>query len=136
VTVGQLQSASGETAGLFTSTDGTNWIARNCGASGNLVGVTHGDGQASQFVAVGTGDLILGSTLSFTTPLSYSPLTGAQLPIFDLPFGRVISIQFSSDLVNWSLLINFFLSRNTPSMLLSNPAATNHAQGFYSISLR
>jgi hypothetical protein len=123
-------------ADVLTSADGTNWIARNCGAWSNLVGVTYGDGEVSQFVAVGTQDLIVEATFSVTTPFSYSPLTGAQLPIFDLPFGRIISIQSSSDLVNWSLLTNFFLSRNTPSLLISDPSTTNHSQGFYSIGFR
>ncbi len=136
VVVGQLQGPSGETAGLFTSTDGTNWVARDCGAWGNLVGVTYGSGEVSQFVAVGTQDLILGATLSVTTPISYSPLTGAQLPIMDLPFGRIISVQFSSDLANWSPLTNFFLSRNAPGLMVSDPSATNRSRGFYSIGLR
>jgi hypothetical protein len=136
VVVGQLQGAGGETAGVFTSTDGTNWVARNCGAWGNLVGVTYGNGEVSQFVAVGTQGLILGATFSVAAPLSYSQPTGAQLPIFDLPFGRIIGVRFSSDLVNWSLLTNFFLSRNAPSLLFSDPAATNYSRGFYSISLQ
>jgi hypothetical protein len=136
VAVGPLQGTSGETAGLFTSTDGTNWVARNCGAWGSLVGVTYGDGEVSQFVAVGTEDLILGATFSVTTPLSYSPQTGAQFPIFDLPFGRIISVRFSSDLLKWTLLTNFFLDRDMPSVMFSDPSATTYSQGFYSIGLR
>lgn len=136
VAVGQLQAATAETAGLFTSTDGANWVARNCGAWGNLVSVTYGEGNVSQFIAVGTQDLILGATTSLTTPLSYSPFTGAQFPVLNLPFGRIISVHFSSDLANWSLLTNFFLSRKTPSVLINDLTATNHSRGFYSLGLR
>lgn len=136
VAVGPLQPTSGETAALLTSTDGTNWVARNGGAWGTLVGVTYANGEVSQFVAVGAPDLILGATCSVTTPFSYSPLTGAQFSIFDLPFGRIIKVQFSSDLLNWTTLTNFILGRNKPGFTFSDPSATNYAQGFYSIGLR
>jgi hypothetical protein len=64
-----------------------------------------------------------------------SPLTGAQLPIFNLPFGRVFTVHFSSELVNWSVLTNAAIGRTKPAFLINDPFATNHSSGFYSISL-
>jgi hypothetical protein len=136
VAVGQLQSATLETAALLTSADGTHWTLRDCGAFGNLVAVAYGSSDVSQFLAVGGSGLILGCTLSVGLPLIYSPTTGVRLPVQDLPFGRLLQVQVSRDLINWASLSNFVLSRGGPTLQVFDPAATNYSKSFYSIGLR
>ncbi len=118
------------TVGLHINGDGTS-----SGAYGNLAGVTFGDGDVSQFIAVGNADLIVGATHSVRIPLSYSPVTGAFLPIFNLPFGRIFTLHFSSNLVNWSVLTNAAIGRAKPALRINDPSATNFPNGFYSISI-
>jgi hypothetical protein len=136
VAVGPLETTYAETAAVFTSTDGTNWVWRNCGAWGNLNAITYGSGPASQFIAVGDFDQILGATFSVAVPVSYSPLTGARLPLMNFPYGRIINLQTSHDLATWSLLTNIFLTRGTPSATITDSSAANYTNGFYRIGIR
>jgi hypothetical protein len=98
-----------QTAGIATSSDGINWIARNCGLKltyGNyLNGIAFGQ---NRFIAVGVRDNFSGVMTNSTNGISWSPKNLAN-PLFCIRFinNKFIAvgsnnILTSSDGTNWN----------------------------------
>jgi len=122
-------AAVGNAGWVGFSTDGQNWISKTSGTQSDLTDITTQNGG---YLMVGSHAMVLVS-LPVPSPtilvesLLKLPGAGLQFTVNGQP-DKVLDIQSSTDLVNWTSL--FFRTNSTGRVLVADPAP-DHDRQFY-----
>ena len=117
-------AAVGNAGWVAFSVDGQNWSSRTVGAESDLTDIAHQNGQ---YMIVGSHAMVLLSlpvkpVSILSDSLTKLPGSGMQFHVSGQP-GRVLDIQSSSNLVDWSNLLRQTNSTGTAVITDSAPAS-------------
>jgi hypothetical protein len=130
IAVGTDSFSPNDNGSILSSPDGITWTNVNAPANYELSGVAYG---ANQFVAVGSNGTILQSGTPTIQPPTLGPVSpllsgGVEVSVTGVA-GQTYSIQFSSNLKDWSDFTSITLTNSVGTF--TDPAASNNKQGFY-----
>ena len=123
VTVGGPGGMGG--GAIWSSSDAVNWAVRLTNANPTFLGVTYGNGY---FVVVGSNGAILQSGPIFSLAGEIQSGSGFQVALTG-QIGCGYHLQTSTDLANWTNLVNF--TNTAETMLYLDTDATNYPWRFY-----